>query len=150
MEIFDSKIESLFSELGTHKNMVLSTSYEDKVTSRMMSIIIFKGNFYFQTDITFRKYQQINNNHNVALCVDNFSLEGICTEIGKPTDHPDFINLYKKHYNWSYNKYSKLDNERLFKISPQYVQRWIYENDTPYVESFDFVNRVYNKEIYKC
>ncbi len=56
----------------------------------------------------------------------------------------------EKHYNWSYNKYSKLDNERLFKISPQYVQRWIYENDTPYVESFDFVNGVYNKEIYKC
>lgn len=64
--------------------MVLSTSYQDKVTSRMMSVIIFDGEFYFQTDKNFRKYNQIKNNPNVLLCCDNISVEGICTELGKP------------------------------------------------------------------
>ena len=150
MDLFETKKNNLFLEIGSNKNMVLSTSCNDKVTSRMMSIIIFDGAFYFQTDKTFRKYDQIIRNYNVSLCFDNISIEGVCTELGKPADHQTFIEMYKKHYGWSFQKYSLLENERLFMVEPVYIQRWIYENSEPYIESFDFENEVYSKVLYNC
>ena len=147
---FEEERRKFFTELGESKNMVLSTSADDKVTSRMMSVIIFDGCFYFQTDITFRKCGQILKNPNVALCADNISVEGVCTEIGKPNDNAVFVKLFAEKYNWSYNKYSSIKNERLFKIEPTKIQKWIYENTEPYIESFDFVNKLYNKKLYIC
>lgn len=150
MNSFELKKEEIFSNFGYSKNMVLSTSYQDKVTSRMMSVIIFDGEFYFQTDKNFRKYNQIKNNPNVSLCCDNISIEGICTELGKPLDNNRFIKLYEKYYNYSYQQYSSLQNERLFKVTPLYIQIWIYENAKPYIEIIDFKSNEYRKTLYEC
>ncbi|MGN0558514.1 MAG: pyridoxamine 5'-phosphate oxidase family protein [Acutalibacteraceae bacterium] len=148
MNDFGEKVENLFSELGESRNMVLSTCLDKTVTSRMMSVIILDRAFYFQTDISFRKYNQIIGNPNVALCFDNTSIEGVCSEIGKPSDNERFIRLYEQHYNWSYQKYSLLNNERLFRVVPKYIQRWIYESSEPYVEAFDFQKEGYTKTHY--
>lgn len=150
MNSFELKKEEIFSNFGYSKNMVLSTSYQDKVTSRMMSVIIFDGEFYFQTDKNFRKYNQIKNNPIVSLCCDNISIEGICTELGKPLDNNRFIKLYEKYYNYSYQQYSSLQNERLFKVTPLYIQIWIYENAKPYIEIIDFKSNEYRKTLYEC
>lgn len=150
MDSFEFKKAEIFSNFGNSKNMVLSTSYQDKVTSRMMSVIIFEGEFYFQTDKNFRKYNQIKNNPNVALCCDNISVEGVCTEIGKSLDNNKFIELYEKHYNYSFQQYSTLNNERLFKVTPTYIQMWTYENSKPYIEILDFISKEYSKTFYEC
>lgn len=150
MNSFELKKEEIFSNFGYSKNMVLSTSYQGKVTSRMMSVIIFDGEFYFQTDKNFMKYNQIKNNPNVSLCCDNISIEGICTELGKPLDNNRFIKLYEKYYNYSYQQYSSLQNERLFKVTPLYIQIWIYENAKPYIEIIDFKSNEYRKTLYEC
>ncbi|MGN0509025.1 MAG: pyridoxamine 5'-phosphate oxidase family protein [Ruminococcus sp.] len=150
MDSFEFKKVEIFSNFGESKNMVLSTSYQDKVTSRMMSVIIFDGEFYFQTDKNFRKYSQIKNNPNVSLCCDNISVEGVCTEIGKPLDNNEFIKLYKKHYNYSFQQYSSLNNERLFKVTPAYIQIWTYKNSKPYIEILDFISKEYSKTFYEC
>lgn len=150
MNSFELKKEEIFSNFGYSKNMVLSTSYQDKVTSRMMSVIIFDGEFYFQTDKNFRKYNQIKNNPIVSLCCDNISVDGICTELGKPLDNNRFIKLYEKYYNYSYQQYSSLQNERLFKVTPLYIQIWIYENAKPYIEILDFKSNEYRKTLYEC
>lgn len=150
MNSFELKKDEIFSNFGYSKNMVLSTSYRDKVTSRMMSVIIFDGEFYFQTDKNFRKYNQIKNNPIVSLCCDNISVEGICTELGKPLDNNRFIKLYEKYYNYSYQQYSSLQNERLFKVTPLYIQIWIYENAKPYIEILDFKSNEYRKTLYEC
>lgn len=150
MNSFENKKEEIFLNFGNSKNMVLSTSYQDKVTSRMMSVIIFDGEFYFQTDKHFRKYNQIKNNPNVSLCCDNISIEGVCTELGKPLDNQKFNELYEKHYNYSYRQYSSLDNERLFKVIPKYIQMWTYENSKPYIEILDLKSKEYRKIQYEC
>ncbi len=75
MENFNCKVKEFFDGFGTGKKMVLSTSHNDIVTSRMMSIVLIEGVFYFQTDITFRKYEQIKNNPKVSLCIDNMQIE---------------------------------------------------------------------------
>lgn len=148
MNEFDDKVSCLFEQFGDAKKMVLSTALDNKVTSRMMSIIIMNQMFYFQTDVTFRKYEQIKNNPNVSLCTENIQIEGICKEQGMPLENFEFSAFYDKYFSGSYKRYSALKNERLFNIQPSYIQVWIYEGGEPFIESFDFERRIYEKRLY--
>lgn len=145
MEEFEKQINLFFEELGKNKAMVLSTSLNDKVTSRMMSFVIIDNCFYFQTDRSFRKYGQIKNNPNVSLCIDNIQIEGVCSQLGHPSDNSQFCAIYEKCYKWSYEHYSGLKDERLFMIKPNYIQKWIYEDSQPFVERFYIEEKMYEK-----
>lgn len=149
MEQFKEKLEKLFMDIGSSRKMVLSTSYQDKVTSRMMSIIVLDGCFYFQTDRTFRKYEQMKKNSNVALCIDNFQIEGVCRELGHPSENPDFCEEYEKSFKNSYDRYTSHAQERLFVVKPCYIQKWIYEDGEPFVEIFDLGEGSYSKTLYR-
>ena len=149
MEQFKEKLEKLFMDIGSSRKMVLSTSYQDKVTSRMMSIIVLDGCFYFQTDRTFRKYEQMKKNPNVALCIDNFQIEGVCRELRHPSENPDFCKEYEKSFKNSYDRYTSHAQERLFVVKPCYIQKWIYEDGEPFVEIFDLGEGSYSKTLYR-
>lgn len=149
MEQFKEKLEKLFMDIGSSRKMVLSTSYQDKVTSRMMSIIVLDGCFYFQTDRAFRKYEQMKKNPNVALCIDNFQIEGVCRELRHPSENPDFCKEYEKSFKNSFDRYTSHAQERLFVVKPCYIQKWIYEDGEPFVEAFDLKAGNYSKALYK-
>lgn len=134
--------------LEKQKKMVLSTSANEKVSSRMMSVVQKNGIFYFQTDSNFRKYQQIKKNPNVALCIDNFQIEGICKEIGHPLKNADFCLLYQENFKNSFDAYTHLKTETLFEINPTFIERWIYKNGNPFIETFDFAQKSYKIEEY--
>lgn len=146
--LFSKQCTSFFNEFGTAKHMVLSTSLHDHVTSRMMSIIQLNGSFYFQTDQTFRKYGQLLKNRNVSLCTDNIQIEGISQELGRPMDFPHFITAYQKAFLHSFQLYSSLQNERLFQITPTFIERWIYKDGVPFIETFDFKTSQYKIQQY--
>ena len=139
-----------FQQLGEHGCMVLSTSLHDEVTSRMMSFIIYDGKFYFQTDKRFRKYAQLKGNSRVSLCRDNMAVEGICSEMGKPCDFPAFCELYQKYFSASYRRYTGMEEERLFVVTPARLEQWIYEGNQPYMEILDFQSQTYEKVQYVC
>ena len=147
---FNQQYANFWEKFGVSKKMVLSTSFNDIVTSRMMSIVCIDEKLYFQTDKNFRKYRQIKANSNVALCIDNIQIEGKCEEIGKPIDNKEFINLYKICFESSFNKYSNLENERLFMVIPTFIKRWVYIENIPYMEIFDLKNNKYELKKYIC
>jgi len=124
--------------------MVLSTSENDMVSSRMMSIVRIDDGLYFQTDTDLRKYRQLSANKNAALCIDNIQIEGICEEKGRPVDCSDFCEAFKSCFKGSYDAYSGLENERLFVLRPAYIQRWVYSDGVPCIESFDITARKYS------
>ncbi len=144
MDIFSQKAKAFLSEFGQGRKMVLSTAENNIVSSRMMSIVQIGGEFYFQTDKTMKKYNQISVNNNVALCIDNIQIEGICTEIGRPLNNALFCNAFQKLFKGSYDAYSALDNERLFVVKPLHIERWIYKEGVPYLEVFDFHTKQYS------
>ncbi len=148
MSLFNDKYNAFLIELGQGRKMVLSTSENNRVSSRMMSVIQFDGMFYFQTDNTMKKYRQIKSNRNVALCIDNIQIEGICEEKGRPLDNIQFCDIYQKCFRGSFDAYSSLKNERLFVVKPLFVERWIYRNGVPYMETFDVENKQYNYKEY--
>lgn len=137
----------LYNEIGESRLMVLSTCAENNVTSRMVSVIAADGKFYFQTGNKMRKYQQIKVNPNAALCFDNFQLEGICADIGSPSENPYFTRLYKKHYQSAYHLYTFREDERLIEFTPKYIKRWLYEDGKPYEEILDILNDSYEKRM---
>lgn len=145
---FNNEYIKFWQEFGESRTMVLSTSLNDRVTSRNMSMIILDEKFYFQTDKTFQKYEQLNSNPLVALCVDNIQIEGKCKEIGTPSDHIVFLEMFKKYFASSFKSYSYLDHERLFVIEPISIQRWIYKEDVPYIEKFNIVKGEYSLKRY--
>ena len=55
MDDFSEKMQSLLADFGKGRKMVLSTSAEGLVSSRMMSVVQLDGIFYFQTDMTMKK-----------------------------------------------------------------------------------------------
>lgn len=141
--MFEEEYIKFWQEFGKSKKMVLSTAFNDIVTSRTMSIINLNGKLYFQTDNTFRKYDQLKRNLHVALCIDNIQIEGLCNEIGTPIQNEDFCNAYRDCFPSSFNRYSLLKNERLFAVTPTFIERWVYIGDTPYMQIFDIKNREY-------
>lgn len=145
---FRTMCGGLFHEIGNHMHMVLSTSLGDHVSARMMSIILEDGRFYFQTDRTMRKYRQLVGNPRVALCINNLQVEGLCEELGRPVDHELFRRRFASCFPGSFTAYSGLSDERLFAVSPTFIQRWIYEDGIPYVERFDFMAQEYEKKPY--
>jgi len=143
MDLFKEKYESFLSEFEKGRKMVLSTSLNDHVSSRMMSIVCIDGLFYFQTDKTFQKYNQLIGNPNVALCADNIQITGVCKELGHPMENALFCNVYKACFSGSFSMYSALKNERLFEVTPKHVERWKYIDSEPFIETFDIDKQEY-------
>ena len=114
----------------------------------MMSIVVVNKTIYFQTDKTFRKYEQLKGNPRVSLCADNIQIEGYCEEIGSPLDHAEFLSAYKKYFPSSYTRYSSLKNECLFTVTPLFVQKWLYIDGVPYMEILDIANKQYELKQY--
>lgn len=146
--MFEEHYGYFIDNFPEHKNMVLSTSCKDKVTSRMMSIIRIGDKFYFQADCESRKAQQIKFNKNVSLWIDNIQIDGVCECVGSVGDNIVFCSLFSKHCNAAYQLYSFLDNEMLYVVTPVRIQRWVYENNQPFVEVFDCAERFYEKREY--
>lgn len=149
MNNFKNTLNQFYNDFGTHKAMVLSTSLNDKVSSRMVSIIVIEGDFYFQTDRKLNKYCQIKKNKNVALCIDNISIEGVCYELGLPLDNKPFCDLYRQHFLSAYQLYTKLEDEVLILVKPTCIQKWIYENGKPFIEVWNFDTLKYKKIPYQ-
>lgn len=145
---FQEKYTKFYQEFGESKKMVLSTSLNDVVTARTMSIVVLNEKLYFQTDRTFRKYRQLKGNANVSLCIDNVQIEGTCEELGAPLEHAEFSHAYQKYFPSSYTRYTALQNERLFVVTPTFIERWLYVDGVPYMETFDVANERYQLNQY--
>ena len=143
----NSEFQQLRRKIGSHGIMVLSSCAENRVTSRAMSVVVIDGKFYCQTDQRYLKFRQIMANPNVSLCVNNFSIEGECRIIGKPSENAFFIAKMKEHFPDAVSQWSELPTECVLEITPKLVSAWIYEDNKPYIERWNFENSSYVKEI---
>ena len=81
--------------------------------------------------------------------IDNIQIEGRCTELGRPREHAEFCRLYRACFPHSYERYTMLENERLFRVVPMYIERWLYVEGVPYQEIFETENKRYRLREYK-
>ena len=138
--------ERLWKDMGSGAVMVLSTCADNKVTSRSMSVVVYGGKFYCQTNRDYLKCRQIDRNPNAALCFGKYSIEGRCSILGRPYDVPGFIPAMEKSYPDAVKRWSMLPEECVLEITPTVIRSWIYENDVPYTETWDFSDNTFRKE----
>lgn len=148
MHTFEEHYAALLERIGDGEPMVLSTSVDNQVSSRMVSVIVLEGIFYFQTDQALRKYAQLQANPRAALCCGNVQIEGVCAQMGHPKENPRFSERYMARYPGSFRRYSGLPSERVFSLTPVKIKTWIYQEEKPYEECFDFAQKTYEKRPY--
>lgn len=143
---FEKQTSRLWKLMGSHSVTVLSTCAQNRVTSRPMSTVIIDGKFYCQTDVNYLKCKQLSENPNAALSFKNLSIEGVCRNIGKPTEHDIFMNAMKEYFPSATERWSAIPTECLLEITPTLVYLWDYELSVPYMEYWDFQSKTYRKE----
>ena len=139
-----------FDNLDKKKHIVLATCLNDEPTARTVSYIILDNKIYFQTDIKFDKCMQIEENNNVALCLDNYQIEGTAKILEHPLDEKNkrFLNKFKQIHENSYNEYSILEDEVVIEINPIFIKIWKYIDNKPYIEYLNIIDKVATRESY--
>ena len=82
---FEKEKNELFTKIGKTYNMVLSTSDRENVSSRMVSVISYNEKLYI-TSMKSEKLEQIEKNHNTALCADTIQIKGTGKILGYASD----------------------------------------------------------------
>lgn len=75
-------IQKFWERLTPGKNLVLSTSKDNDVTSRSVSTGLQNGKIHFLTSTTSNKYLQIQANPNVSLCLHDVYMKGTAKDVG--------------------------------------------------------------------
>lgn len=108
--------EEVTKKMKSLKEVVVSTSYKDHVTSRTVYCFYENESLYFITSKAYTKFKQIQKNLNIAACYANMQLEGIAEIVGHPKEIKMKIEDEEtKNYIESYSKYK---NTVLIKIKP--------------------------------
>ncbi|MCP4178531.1 MAG: pyridoxamine 5'-phosphate oxidase family protein [bacterium] len=131
---YDSLKNEVVGFFEKNKVLVLATSAKYRVTARPMSCVYKVIDIYFQTDIRFTKFQQIEENSNVAMSAGNIQIEGGAV-IGKHPFDPvnsEFLEMYKKYHLNSYKTYSHLKNNIVIKVVPDIITFWKYKDKKPF------------------
>ena len=139
-----------FEILDKKKHIVLATCLNDEPTARTVSYIILDNKIYFQTDIKFDKCMQIEENNNVALCLDNYQIEGTAKILEHPLNEKNerFLNKFKKVHENSFKEYSTLEDEVVIEINPIFIKIWKYIDNKPYIEYLNIIDKVATRELY--
>ena len=147
---YDKLEKETFAYLDKNKHIVLATCLNDEPTARTVSHIIIDNKIYFETDIKFDKCIQIEENKNVALCLDNYQIEGTAKILEHPFNEKNnkFLEKFKKVHKNSFNEYSALEDEVVIEINPVFIKIWKYINNKPYIEYLNITDRVATRESY--
>ena len=139
-----------FDYLDKKKHIVLATCLNDEPTARTVSHIILDNKIYFQTDIKFDKCIQIEENNNVALCLENYQIEGTAKILEHPFNEKNkrFLNKFKQVHKNSFNEYSAIKDEVVIEINPIFIKIWKYIGNKPYIEYLNITDRVATREAY--
>jgi Pyridoxamine 5''-phosphate oxidase. len=130
---YENLKNEVISSLEKNKIWVLSTTSNNNISSRSMSIINKGLDIYFQTNKCYIKHDQMLENNNVALCYNNISIEGIADEIGnwKDEKNKELMELYKSVHLSSFNAYGLLEGQIVYKVTPKIIKLWKYINGIP-------------------
>lgn len=126
--------DEIVEVLKKTREIVVATSYKDKVTARTVYCICNGLDIYFITSRAYTKYKQIQKNNKIALAIKNLQAEGVAEVLGHPTaienefikDICELDEGYKKYY----DKYSRYKNTTLIKFNRTLIT--LYKGDGIY------------------
>lgn len=114
-------------------NVVLSTSYQDHVTSRTVTVVPLEGALYL-TSIKRPgaiKIEQIEKNPQVAICINTTQITGTATINGlvSAKDNAEIAALYKEKLPESYDRFATAPTAAFIKIELSTCKSWKMVDD---------------------
>ena len=142
-EFLEARI-NLLSQFDKNGNVVLSSSHNDFVTSRTVTVIPFNNALYF-TSIKRPgavKMEQIEKNSNVAICVNSIQITGVASILGLVSDdeNAEVMAIYKEKLPESYERFAVVPSCMLIKIDLRASKSWKVVNKNIEKTTIDFVN----------
>lgn len=132
MEVNLKKLERV---LSTAEVMYLSTSVNDKVSSRPVSPLNIERRLYVRTSAGSRKAEEMLKNPNIAVCVGDFYLTGKAKPLGSAFDNrnAEIKAAYILRYPDSFGEGDEFiqSGEMFFELLLENVSEWIYKDGIP-------------------
>ena len=87
----------------------------------------------------------------VSVCFQHIQIQGICDELKHPLHEQSkaFFRAFADNYPNAASRYSHMDNERVYRITPTKIETWRYIDGAPYQEIFDMESGVYQMTQYE-
>lgn len=148
-EQFLEEKRKLLTQFENGLNVVLSTSHNDFVTSRTVTIIPFKDALYL-TSIRrpgAMKIEQIEANPNIAICFNTTQITGIATIIGlvSAEQNTEITKIYKEKLPESFERFAAAPSAVFIKIDVHSCKSWKVVNNHVETTVINFVNQTIEK-----
>lgn len=128
-------LKNLERVLNAAEVIYLSTSKDDKVSSRPISPLNIGMHLYVRTSAATRKAKEMVYNPNIAVCVGNFYFTGQAKLLGSAFDdrNAEIKAAYILRYPDSFSGEDEFiqSDEVFFELSIENVSEWIYEDNIP-------------------
>ncbi len=126
---YSQALEKIENILKITKFATLATANNKGEVSASQVCLTNKGlKVFVQTDKTFEKVKNIQENDNVALNLGAYYFKGKATIVGHPSVNLEFIELIKSKHLDTFNHYTNLPNEVLIEIELTEAKIWGIDN----------------------
>ena len=142
MAAFQETKDLLWQQLGQSKEMVMATSYQDQVTARTMSLVVYEEKLYFISSGNTAKIAQLKNNPRTALCLDGIRLLGQVSLHGHPSDAANqaVAAAHQAAFPFWFNRFKDMPEAILAEITPESCSFAIHqEAGPPKFYALDFI-----------
>jgi general stress protein 26 len=148
---FSEARKDLLSQFDKNGNVVLSTSLNDVVTSRTVTMIPFNNELYF-TSIQRPgaiKMEQIEKNPNVAICVGSTQITGAAYILGLASikENAEVMAIYKEKLPDSYDRFAVVPSCTVIKVELTTSKSWKVVDKKIEITTIDFINETITKNI---
>jgi general stress protein 26 len=148
---FDKFRSDIVTLLDTHRDIVLATSVDNRVTARTVSFANKELDIYFLSWEHNKKIMHLKSNPNIALCLKNLQIEGIAEVLGNAFEEKfnDIADLFRIKFSprW-YDTFSHIKEMVLVKIIPKKITKFENINRRFHLQNVDLENeKVYQMRI---
>ena len=149
--MFEEKYNEILMPFQNGAVFVLATAINNRPASRSISGFSMDGKIYFQTDKEMEKAIHISQNPYVSICLNEIQIQGICTEKGHPMTNSNatFLLKFKEYFPRAFEKYSHVQTEVVFEVTPQFIKIWKSVDGIPCLETVDVVHKICDQKLFK-
>lgn len=141
---YDGLHKEIFGLLKENEYIVLSTSLKDKVTSRTVCYVHEGDTIYILTGKRSTKCKQIQENTNVALCVNNLQITGTASRIGAPMDgdrHTRINAFFRERHPFYFDRFARFKAAEYIAVQCRQYKLWRFADGRDTYFCLDTVKR---------
>ncbi len=137
-----NQIEKLWEIIIKEQEILLSTSANDRVTTRTVSPTYYQGAILIFTSPESLKYKQLKSNPNCSIAVNGYFIEAKAEFLGHTMleKNTSLRDVYSQKYNGAFDEGIEFGGRtaEFILLKPVLVKGWTFDNSIP-ISPFEIV-----------